>query len=174
MCVSSGLEWRTEPIRISFGSAAAAAAVVDDDDEFLRFWMKRAKARRMRAWFFSGRNCAMYKMLGSRFASVKSFTSMADLISETAVGGNTTVASLYASFLLRRAGPQRELICADVQDEFVMTTSTLLPTHPYKLAKRRQYRFLAMPFHPVPAPELSPLIPVLSSREVSISVEIVG
>lgn len=87
MCVSSGLEWRTEPIRISFGSVA-------DDGDFLRFWMKRAKARRMSAWFFSGRNCAIYSILGSRLASVESFTSIADLISETAVGGNTTDASL--------------------------------------------------------------------------------
>lgn len=166
MCVSSGLEWRTEPIRVSFGSPA--------DDDCLRLWMKRAKARRISAWFFSGRNCAMYSMLGWRFASVDSFTSIADLISETAVGGNTTDAFLYANFLLRRAGPQSELICADVQDELVMTTSTLLPTQPYRRAKRRQYCFLASPFHPDPAPELSPLIPVLSSREVSISVEIVG
>lgn len=56
---------------------------------------------------------------------------MEDASSRTAVGGKTTVGSLYATLLfIFRDGPQRDLICADVHDELHITTSTLPPTQP--------------------------------------------
>ena len=167
MWVSSGLEWRTEPIRTRCGCF-----------RFLLFglwlWLlrKRANERRSKGWFFSGRNCAMYRIMGSREASASALTVMLDSNSETAVGGKMTVGSRWVCLL--RDGPQIVRICADVHEELHMTTSTWPPTQPYSRAKASQYFRLMKPFRPLPAPALTPLSPVWSSSDSSMSVEMVG
>lgn len=122
MWVSSGVEWRTEPMRISCGGLEVVG---------LRLWRKRAKERRRRGWFFSGRNWAMYRIEGSRVSrSVVRFTSMPDSSSVTATGGKRTVGSLCSCSLSWREGPQREVMCALVQEELHITTSIVPPTQP--------------------------------------------
>lgn len=58
-----------------------------------------------------------------------------DSSSDTATGGKTTVGDGNVFSWRRLVGSHKDWICAEVQDELHMTTSTVPPTQLYNLAK---------------------------------------
>ena len=105
----------------------------------------------------------MERIYGCRDVVVARVIGMAEVISSTEQGGNTTLTPPGNPFDVVFLG-QRDRMCRAVQLEFAITTSTLAPHDWYINANIFQYDFFALDFG----------VALSVGRESSISVEMVG